>query len=135
MGQPSARPRILVVEDVADITTLLSILLTAAGYEVVDAAEGAEALQRAVPEPDLVLLDMLIPSPDGFEVARVLRALYPALPILAVTALTQPAQHARARTCGVNEIISKPFDPEHLIARVREWLARRCRPPAGACCA
>ncbi len=125
MGQPPARPRILVVEDVADIATLLSLLLESAGCEAIGAADGAEALQRATPEPDLVLLDMLIPPPDGFEVARTLRARYPRLPILGVTVLTRPDQHARARACGVDEIITKPFDPEHLLARVREWLARR----------
>ncbi len=133
MGLSSGPPRILVVEDVPDIAALLAIILRSDGYEVVCAADGLEALRQAAPEPDLLLLDMLIPPPDGFEVAQALRARYPSLPILAVTVLTHPAQHARASACGVDEVITKPFDPEHLLARVREWLGRRRTPSPGPC--
>lgn len=129
-------PRILVVDDVADILSLYRILLSADAYEVVVAADGGEALRQAAVEPDLVLLDLVIPPPDGFEVARELRARYPDLPIVVVTALTQPALLARARACGASEVVTKPFDPEELLGRVRAWLARRAErtlpPPASS---
>lgn len=123
MVRDHAPARVLVVEDVPDIATLLYLLFKAEGYDPIVAADGEEALRLAEARPDLVVLDLLMPPPDGFAVARALRARYQDVPLLGLTVLSGEADHARARACGMNEVVLKPFDPDDLAARVRAWLA------------
>jgi two-component system OmpR family response regulator len=117
----SSPRHILVVEDVADISTILVQLCQLEGYTTTTAWTGTEAL-AAAGCADLVLLDLVIPAPDGFEVARVLRATHPGLPIVAVTALSAREEHERALAAGVDEVVVKPFDLDRLVERIAGWL-------------
>ncbi|HET7358770.1 MAG TPA: hybrid sensor histidine kinase/response regulator [Rhodanobacteraceae bacterium] len=113
--------RILVVDDQAANLRVVSALLTRQGYEVVTAGTGAEALQRyAQSPPDLILLDMMMPGMDGFEVMQALRAQSPPLrvPVVFVTAAHDRDLLLRAFDAGVVDYVTKPFLPEELLARV-----------------
>ena len=113
--------RILVVDDQPANLRVVSMLLTRQGYEVVTAAGGEEALaQYAQAEPDLILLDMMMPGMDGFEVLQALRAHEVKLraPVVFVTAAHDRDLLLRAFDAGVVDYVTKPFLPEELLARV-----------------
>lgn len=118
---------LLVVEDDLDMLETLAMLLGNAGYSVRLAHNGREALEEvAARRPDLVLMDMLMPGMSGWECSRELRERYgDAIPIVAVTA----AEHGRARAemAGADDVISKPFDVEALLATVA-WYVGRATP-------
>jgi class 3 adenylate cyclase len=116
--------RILVVDDVRENVRLLEALLTARGYEVVPAADGAAALEQvALATPDLVLLDVQMPPPDGYAVCRSIRA-DPRTSMLPVVMLTAElgAEKTRGLEAGADDFIAKPFDPDELFARVHSLL-------------
>lgn len=117
--------RILVVDDDEEIRASLRRGLALEGYQVVLAADGAEALQevRQLP-PDLVVLDLLLPGLDGFEVCRRLRSADDALPILMLTARDSVADRVAGLETGADDYILKPFAFEELLARVRVRLRR-----------
>ena len=108
--------------------TYLCTLLTKAGYRVVEAPDGSTALAELQADvPDLVLLDILLPDIDGYEVARRIRA-QPALarlPLLMVTGLGTEAEAVRGFVVGADDYIRKPFSNAELLARVRRLLRRR----------
>jgi CheY-like chemotaxis protein len=116
--------RILVVDDTPANIKLLDAVLTSHGYTVLAAASGAEALALAAEQPpDLVLLDILMPEMDGFEVCRRLRA-DPAtahLPVIMITA-SEMAQKVKGLEAGADDFVAKPFDQAELVARVRSLL-------------
>jgi CheY-like chemotaxis protein len=131
--------RILVIDDDADIRPLLRVTLTKAGHEPTLAARGQEGLQLAeTGRFDLIVLDLMMPDVDGYEVTRRLRAQEAtrAVPILILTARAQPADYEGAIEAGADEYMPKPFDPEHFVHRVSEMLttagARRAAAPAAA---
>jgi adenylate cyclase len=116
--------RILVVDDVIENVKLLDALLTSRGYEVVSAGDGAAALELvATAKPDLVLLDVLMPPPDGYAVCRQLRANEETamLPVILLTAEAE-SEKARGLEAGADDFIPKPFDPDELFARVGSLL-------------
>ncbi len=116
--------RILVVDDVVENVKLLDALLTSRGYEVVSAGDGAAALELvATAQPDLVLLDVLMPPPDGYAVCRQLRANEETamLPVILLTAEAE-SEKARGLEAGADDFIPKPFDPDELFARVGSLL-------------
>ncbi|MBX9699562.1 MAG: phosphate regulon transcriptional regulator PhoB [Acetobacteraceae bacterium] len=121
------RPTILVVEDEAPLLTLLRYNLEKQGYQVEEASDGQEALLRvAEAQPDLVLLDWMLPAMSGIEVCRQIRR-RPAtrnLPIIMVTARTEDGDAVRALDIGADDYITKPFAMEGLMARVRALLRR-----------
>jgi two-component system OmpR family response regulator len=123
-------PRILVVDDERSITDLLSMALRYEGMEVRAAASGQEAL-RAVTEfrPHLLVLDVMLPDFDGYEVLRRLSGLtdQPRLPVLFLTARDALDDKLRGFTLGGDDYMTKPFSVEELIVRVRAIL-RRVRP-------
>ncbi|MDQ3205717.1 MAG: hybrid sensor histidine kinase/response regulator [Pseudomonadota bacterium] len=118
---PPNSGRILVVDDQAANLRVVSNLLSRQGYEVITAGNGPDALARfAESSPDLVLLDMIMPGMDGFEVLEALRSETPPLqvPVVFVTAAQDRDLLLRAFDAGVVDYVTKPFLPEELLARV-----------------
>jgi two-component system KDP operon response regulator KdpE len=114
--------KILVIDDDADMRTLLSILFSRAGAEVHLAADGREGLgQFGVCRPDLVLLDIMMPVLDGWETCRLLRRLS-GVPIIFLTATNQEDAIVRGLDCGAVDYITKPFSSKVLLARARAAL-------------
>jgi PleD family two-component response regulator len=118
---------ILVVDDDPDITRFIELNLRDAGYHVAVAGDGEEALSKIGElNPDLVVLDVMMPKIDGFQVAEHLRqsARRGSISIIMLTAQGLPEQRVRGLTMGVDDYIVKPFDPVILLARVRATLMR-----------
>jgi adenylate cyclase len=118
-------PRILIVDDRESNVKLLKSVLRREGYEVTAAYNGQEALDRVAEEqPDLILLDVLMPKMNGLEVARTLRANEEtqAIPILMLTALKEVQDKIKALESGADDILSKPFYNVEVLARVRSFL-------------
>ena len=116
--------RILVVDDVAQNVRLLEAVLEAHGYEVVSATDGAAALKLVVStEPDLVLLDVVMPQPDGYAVCRQIRAQEETamLPVIMLTA-SEGSEKTKAIEAGADDFIPKPFDRNELLTRIRSLL-------------
>ena len=117
--------RILVVDDEESITQLLSTALRYEGFEVQTAATGREALIEVESfRPDLVLLDVMLPDLDGFEVQRRLPVGATRLPVVFLTARRDTEDRVRGLTVGADDYVTKPFSLEELIARVRAVLRR-----------
>jgi two-component system OmpR family response regulator len=117
--------RILVVDDELNIAELVSMALRYAGFEVEMAGTGREALERAEEfRPQILVLDVMLPDFDGFEVARRLTAGGRAVPILFLTARDTTQDKVRGLTLGGDDYVTKPFSVEELIARVRAILRR-----------
>ena len=120
------KKKILVVEDEPDIAESLEIRLDMAGYSVSIATNGQEAVLKARSgAPDLVLLDLMIPKMDGYEVCRVLRSSESTkkTPILILTALQMVGDVDKAFEVGANDYLSKPFTNERLLAKVTKLLS------------
>ena len=117
-------PRILLVDDEQSIQTLLSYPLRRDGYEVVQAVDGREALDRFDERPfDLVVLDVMLPKLDGLEVCRRLRS-RSAVPIIMLTAKSEEIDKVVGLEIGADDYITKPFDLRELLARVKAVLRR-----------
>lgn len=117
--------RVLVVDDEPNITDLVSLALRYEGFEVATASTGRDALtQVGSARPQLVLLDVMLPDLDGFEVARRLRQEGRRIPILFLTARDATEDKVRGLTLGGDDYVTKPFSLEELLARVRAVLRR-----------
>lgn len=118
-------PSVLLVEDDRTIQMALEFALTRAGYEVSSATDGDAALRAAHScDPDLILLDVLLPKRTGFEVARLLRAEGNGTPIIMLTALDQESDKVEGLDAGADDYVTKPFSTAELLARVRAHLRR-----------
>ena len=119
---PSAKPRIvLIVDDIPDNLSLLHDALDEAGYTVLVATDGASALARATrQQPDVILLDALMPGMDGFEVARRLKAEFATrhIPIVFMTGLTETEHVVAAFDAGGIDYVTKPIRPREVLARI-----------------
>lgn len=116
---------IFVVEDDPIIRTTVEYALRRAGFEAQGCADGAEAVAMAETlRPDLVLLDLMLPGLDGYQVAERLRFSGSDVPIIMVTALDQERDKVRGLDAGADDYITKPFSMEELLARVRANLRR-----------
>ncbi|MBE9552123.1 MAG: phosphate regulon transcriptional regulator PhoB [Proteobacteria bacterium] len=126
--------RILIVEDEAALSTLLTYNLEKEGFTVRVAADGERAMEALDEEaPDLVLLDWMLPHLSGIEICRRIRR-DPAtrdLPVIMLTAKGEEADRIRGLDTGADDYVTKPFSPAELVARVRALL-RRARPAIGA---
>jgi two-component system OmpR family response regulator len=121
----TAEARLLVVDDEPNIRELLSASLRFAGFEVDVAANGTEALRLApMVHPDLILLDVMMPGLDGFEVTRRLREDGERVPVLFLTARDATEDKITGLTLGGDDYVTKPFSLEEVIARVRAVLRR-----------
>jgi two-component system alkaline phosphatase synthesis response regulator PhoP len=124
--------KILVVDDEPTIVRLMEFILARQGHEMLVAVNGEEALEKIRDHaPDLVLLDIMMPRIDGYEVARQVRA-DPAtakLPIIMLSAKAQEEDIRKGVDIGVDEYITKPFSPEHLVHIVAGYLERLNKDP------
>jgi len=117
--------RILVVDDEPQIQRFLNVALTAAGYEVVSAETGAQALRTAVTgAPDLIVLDLGLPDRDGKEVLRDIRA-FSQTPVIILSARDRESEKIEALDLGADDYVEKPFGIGELTARLRTALRRR----------
>lgn len=124
--------RVLVVDDDAVIRDLLQVNLQLEGYEVSLAVDGAEALaQVARSHPDLILLDVMMPGVDGWDVAQQLKADQATahIPVVFLTARAMRADVQRGHDIGVEGYVTKPFDPEDLLALVDRLLRQAAGEP------
>lgn len=116
--------RILVVDDEAHIRELICLYLRQAGFEPIEADNGREAIAVALSgSPDLVILDLMLPDRDGWEVCRELRA-RSATPIIMLTARDAETEKLLGFALGADDYVTKPFQPRELVARVRAVLRR-----------
>jgi DNA-binding response OmpR family regulator len=117
---------ILVVDDEKYIVNILDFSLESEGFRVKSAANGEEALRMAVDDiPALIILDIMMPKIDGFEVCRALKAKEETkqVPIILLTAKDRDADRKKGEAAGCDDYITKPFSPGRLIERVRELLS------------
>ncbi len=125
--------RILVVDDDKQIVRLVQSYLEKAGYSVLTAYDGDDA-QRVIrrEHPDLVVLDLMLPGRDGYEITRWLRAdpHLAATPILMLTARVEDGDKVLGLELGADDYLTKPFNPREVVARVRAILRRATRAPA-----
>jgi DNA-binding response OmpR family regulator len=122
-------PRILVIEDERAMRIALEDALTAEGYRVLTAIDGASGLDRALKEkPDLILLDIMLPKLDGFALCAELRRLSVAVPVLMLTAKSQVEDRVTGLDAGADDYLVKPFSTRELLARVRALLRRAQQP-------
>ncbi|MGH9472349.1 MAG: response regulator transcription factor [Terriglobales bacterium] len=125
--------RVLVVDDEPQIRRVMRTTLTAAGYEVLDARSGEEALERVREfRPDLVLLDINMPGMGGLAACRALRADTQAA-IIVLTVRDAEADKVEALDAGADDFIQKPYSTPELLARMRAALRRLPSPPASGC--
>jgi|SRR5262249_26023929 len=118
--------RILVVEDQEDNRRILRDMLGNAGYELIEAESGEEAVMAVEAQrPDLILMDIQLPIMDGYEAARRIKSNpeMKAVPIIAVTSYALAGDEAKALAAGCTAYITKPYSPRALLAKVREYLA------------
>ena len=121
--------RVLVVEDERDVAELIRYNLTREGYDVVVAGSGGDAIKQAREvQPDLVLLDIMVPQVNGWEVCRRLKqdAETCAIPVIMVTGRVEEGDKVLGFEMGADDYVTKPFSPRELVARVRA-VARRGR--------
>jgi two-component system OmpR family response regulator len=117
--------KLLVVDDEPNILELLATSLRFAGFEVVTAANGRDALAKAESEdPDLAVLDVMLPDMDGFSVTRKLRAAGRHFPILFLTAKDETEDKVTGLTVGGDDYVTKPFSLDEVVARIRAVLRR-----------
>jgi two-component system, cell cycle response regulator DivK len=117
---------ILIVEDQADNRRILRDLFASAGYELIEAESGEDALAAlATSRPDLILMDIQLPVMDGYEATRRIRSNpeLNSIPIIAVTSYALAGDEAKALAVGCTAYITKPFSPRALLAKVQEHLA------------
>jgi DNA-binding response OmpR family regulator len=127
-GVERAQPIVLAADDDEDILELIVFRLEHSGYTVLQARDGAEALDLARrSRPDLAVLDVMMPKLDGFELTRRLREdeSTSKMPIILLTARTQEADVQRGFDAGADDYLRKPFSPQELRARVQAILGRR----------
>lgn len=117
MDEKTRRKRILVVDDEIRVLKFVGLKLNLAGYDVLTATNGIEALELVEPaRPDLVLLDIMMPGMDGFETLKKLHTLSD-IPVIIFTA--EPGNSSKAFTLGARDYIVKPFNPDELVKKIR----------------
>lgn len=120
--------RVLLVEDEADIRELIRYSLAQAGLEVEEASDGAEALEKLRGfAPDLIVLDLMLPGMPGLEICRRLRSRADTarLPIMVVSARSNPSEKALGLAMGADDYVTKPFSPRDLLMRAIALLPQR----------
>ena len=124
----SERGSVLVVEDDREINSLVGAYAEICGFEYRAALDGATALREAKREaPSAVILDLMLPDVDGFEVCRRMRneLHLVGVPIIILSALSSEKDKARGKECGADEYLTKPFDPDQLIKTLMEYAGQQ----------
>jgi two-component system, cell cycle response regulator DivK len=119
------KKRILVIEDQEDNRQIVRDLVTASGYELIEATTGEEGIEAAARErPDLILMDIQLPGIDGYEVTRRIKAnpQLSKIPIIAVTSYALSGDDKKAFAAGCDGYVTKPYSPRLLLAKIREYL-------------
>ncbi len=133
VSKSGVRSKVLVVDDEPEAVELVEFNLKQAGYSVVTAADGAEALNKArATQPDLIVLDLMLPEVDGLEVCKMLRR-DPAtagIPIVMLTAKAAEIDRVLGLELGADDYVTKPFSPRELVLRVKKLLQRDHAPAA-----
>ena len=122
------KKRILLVEDEKDMVYAISLRLEAAGYEIIAAYDGQEALIKARKEkPDLIVLDLMLPKVNGYKVCRMLKfdEKYKKIPIIMFSARAQEKDKNLGAEVGADAYITKPFDPQILLSKIRQLLGEK----------
>jgi two-component system cell cycle response regulator DivK len=117
--------RILVVEDHADNRQIIRDMLAVTDYEITEAETGEEALAAiAKQRPDLILMDIQLPTMDGYEATRRIKSdtSLRSIPIVAVTSYALTGEEKKARAAGCDDYVPKPFSPRQLLAKIRQHL-------------
>jgi DNA-binding response OmpR family regulator len=119
------KAKILVVDDEPDVVQLIEYNLKAAGYDVITAADGEEALKKARSSaPDLIILDLMLPEVEGLDVCKILRreSSTSAIPIVMLTAKAGETDRVLGLELGADDYVTKPFSPRELVLRVKRLL-------------
>ena len=117
--------KILIVDDEKDLIETVTFRLQASGYEVISANDGKAGLEKVKTEkPDLVILDIMLPKMDGYKVCGLLKAdsRYSKIPIILFTARAQESDIKMGEGVGANVYITKPFEPQVLMAKIKELI-------------
>ena len=129
----TTRPRILVVDDEADLVAVLRFGLQVEGFEVIEAGDGEEGLRRAREDkPELMVLDLMLPKLDGYKVCRALKfdERYRNMPIFILSARSGEADRKLALEMGADAFVTKPYEIHDLVAKIRERLGLGSRKAA-----
>jgi two-component system cell cycle response regulator DivK len=119
------KKRILVVEDQQDNRQILRDLLTNAGFDIIEAENGEDAIASAqASRPDLILMDIQLPILDGYEATRRIKAdpNLKSIPIIVVTSYALSGDEDKARLAGCDDYVAKPFSPRELLAKIKEYV-------------
>ena len=119
------KKKILIVDDEADMRVMFSTRLEISNFEVIEAEDGEEGLEKAKKEkPDLIVLDLMLPKINGFEVCRMLKFddNYKNIPIIVLSALSQQNEREKATQCGADAYFIKPFDLSLLVTKIESLL-------------
>lgn len=129
LDAPAVAARVLIVEDDPTVAEVVARYLLREGYQVEAVADGAVGLERALADPpDLVVLDLMLPTLGGLELCRRLRAVIP-VPVIMLTARGEEADRIAGLDLGADDYVTKPFSPRELTARVKAVLRRVAGPP------
>lgn len=121
----NTKKRILIIEDEEQMVEMLKIRLEANNYEVISTHDGKQGLEMAQKQnPDLIILDLMIPKMDGFKVCGLLKkdARYARIPIVMFTARAQESDKRMGKEVGADAYITKPFEPKALLEKIEELL-------------
>jgi len=130
MDAPPVAARVLIIEDDPNVAEVVGRYLSREGYDVEIAGDGATGLDRALSDPpDLVVLDLMLPSLGGLEVCKRIRAAAP-VPVIILTALGEETDRIVGLELGADDYVAKPFSPRELTARVKAVLRRANGPLA-----
>jgi len=117
--------KILVIDDETELLKALTIRLKTSGYEVITAQDGQEGLEKAKSSnPDLIVLDILMPKMDGYEVCRLLKfdEKYKSIPVIMLTAKAQDIDKAMGKKVGADDYITKPFETQDLVDKIKKYI-------------
>ncbi|MBU0567668.1 response regulator [bacterium] len=120
--------KILVVDDNVDMVDLLKSILEMEGYDVIEAFDGQEALDKSKQQqPDFILLDIMMPIMDGWETCRRLKGCRKTsqIPVTILTARVNPEDREKASRLGADDYLTKPFDPDELLNRIKKVVVKK----------